>query len=248
MGQYIWDIINPNENKWQSGVKLMHHLLSVHEDDPKTNRRVMSSLGSMSFRFFQDYARAAFWWRQAKVSPSSLDGVSLAECYYRLGNKRMALDALNARLLRVETIKLLGNMGQTRQALQIADAYVRQVKEPQWGLLAAGDVCRGAGQYKKAISYYQRVVDSADMKNEQYDQRARSRAQQSIDAIRQFELLDIARIADGQYEAEALAYEGPLAVKVTVNQGKIQIVEITKHKEKQYYSALRDMPQQIVAK
>jgi uncharacterized protein with FMN-binding domain len=30
--------------------------------------------------------------------------------------------------------------------------------------------------------------------------------------------------------------------------GKIQNVEITKHKEKQFYSALRDIPQQIVVK
>ena len=248
MGQYIWDIINPNENKWRGGVKLMHHLLSVHKDDPDTHHRVMMSLASMYFRFFQDYPRAAFWWRQAEVSTSSAAGVSLAECYYRLGNKRMALDSLDTRVLRIETVKLLGNMGLTKQALQIADAHARQVKEPQRALLAGGDACRAAGQYKKAISYYQRVIDSADMKNESYDRRTRSRAQQSLDAIRLFELLDISKIPDGHYEAETLAYEGPLAVKVTVNDGKIQAVEITKHKEKQYYSAIRDMPRQIVAK
>jgi hypothetical protein len=205
LGQYIWDKINPNESKWRGGVKLMHHLLSIHKDDPQTSRRVMNSLGSMYFRFFQDYPRAAFWWRQAEVTPSSLDGVSLAECYFRLGNKRMALGALDTRRLRVETIKLLGNMGQTKQALQIADAYVQRVKEPQWALLAAGDACRAADQYEQAMSYYQRVVDSGNMKNESYDKRARNRAQQSMDAIRQFELLDISKIADGQYEAETLA-------------------------------------------
>ena len=248
MGQYIWDKINSNDSKWRSGVKLMHHLLSVHKDDAEKSRRVMTSLASMYFRFFQDYPRAAFWWRQAKVTSRSADGVSLAECYYRLGNKRMAIDGLDSRRLRVGTIKLLGNMGQTKQALQVADAYVKLVKEPQWGLLAAGDACRTAKQYKKAISYYQRVVDSSDMKNESYDRRARSRALQSIDAIRQFELLDISKIADGKYEAESLAYEGPIGVSVTVLSGKIQKVEITKHKEKQFYSALRDIPAQIVAK
>ena len=30
MGQYIWDIINPNPNKWREGVKLMHTLLITH--------------------------------------------------------------------------------------------------------------------------------------------------------------------------------------------------------------------------
>ena len=248
VGQYIWDVINPNESKWRGGVKFMHKLLSLHKEDPKTSRRVMSSLGSMYFRFFQDYARAAFWWRQAQVAPGTVDAISLAECYYRLGNKNMALGAIKSRRFRVETIKLLGNMGQTKRALELTAAYVKQVKEPQWALLAAGDACRTAGQYKQAIAFYQQVVSSANMNNESYDKRARSRAQQSIDAIRQFELLDITKINDGAYEAEALAYEGPLAVKVTVKDGKITHVEITKHTEKQYYSALRDVPQQIIAK
>lgn len=248
VGQYIWDIINPNASKWRSGVRFMHHLLVVHKDDPKTTNRIMRSLGSMYFRFFQDYPRAAFWWRKSKVSPSSQDGISLAECYFRLGNKKMALDAIDRRRLRVETVKLLGNMGKTKEALQVADKYVELVKEPQWALLAAGDACRLAGQYKKAISYYQRVVDSADMKNESYDKRAKNRALQSIEAIEQFELLDIAKIDDGTYSAETLAYEGPLSVEVTVKSGKIQQVEITKHKEKQYYSAIRDIPEQIIAK
>jgi uncharacterized protein with FMN-binding domain len=139
-------------------------------------------------------------------------------------------------------------MGETKRALQLAEAYARQAKEPQWALLAAGDACRADEQYDKAIDYYRRVVDSAEMRNEGYDLRARSRARQSIDAIRQLELLDISKVADGAYEAEMLAYEGPLAVKVTMKSGKIEGVEVTKHKEKQFYSALRDMPQQIIAK
>ena len=248
IGQYIWDRINPNDSKWQSGVRLMHHLLTIHKDDSKKTRQVMKALGGMYFRLFQDYARAAFWWQKARVSRSSLDGVGLAECYFRLGNKRMALDALDSRRLRVETIKLLGNMGETRRAVQVADAYARQAKEPQWALLAAGDACRADGQYKKAIAYYQRVLDSSEMRNEQYRRRAHSRAQQSLDAIRQFELLDISKIADGEYQAESLGYEGPIAVKVTMKGGVIEDVQITKHKEKQFYSALRDMPAQIIAK
>lgn len=248
VGQYIWDIINPNENRWRSGIRLMHHLLRLHKEDPATSRRVMQSMASMYFRFFQDYPRAAFWWRQAKVSPSSVDGISLAECYYRLGNKKMAMDAMDKRRLRIESIKLLGNMGETQRAIANAETYARQVKEPQWALLAAGDACRHAGMFQKAIGYYQRVVDSAKMNNESYDNRARSRAIQSIEAIKQFELLDITKVPDGAYEAEALGYEGPIAVRVSVKSGRIQNVEITRHKEKQFYSALRDVPQQIVTK
>jgi len=35
MGQYIWDIINPNPGKWKEGVRLMHHLLKMHATDPQ---------------------------------------------------------------------------------------------------------------------------------------------------------------------------------------------------------------------
>ena len=48
--------------------------------------------------------------------------------------------------------------------------------------------------------------------------------------------------------AESLGYEGPIEVEVKVQYGRIEAVEVTKHKEKQYYSALRDVPQQIIAK
>lgn len=248
IGQYIWDRINPNESQWRGGVKFLHYLLSRSQDDQDLSERAMRALGGMYFRLFQDYARAAFWWRKAGTSKSSLDGVSLAECYFRLGNKRMALASLDQRRIRVEAIKLLANMGETNRAIEMADAYARQAKDPSWALLAAGDACRAAGQYEQAIAYYRRVLDSDDMRNEQYRRRAHSRAQQSIDAIRQFELLDISKIADGDYEAETLAYEGPLRVKVTVQDGRITAVKITEHKEKQFYSAIRDMPEQIIAK
>lgn len=247
VGQYIWGRVNPNQSKWQGGIKLMYHLLEQSNDDAELAQRVMVSMGSMYFRFFQDYPRAAYWWRKAKVSRSSVDGVSLAECYFRLGSKRMAMQALDPKKVRVEKIKLLGNMGETKDATRLADVYASRSSRPKWALLAAGDACRLAEDYKRAIRYYKQAIE-ANGRNEDYEKRANARAQQSIDAIQQFELLDISKIADGGYEAETIAYEGPIAVRVTVKSGRIENVEITKHKEKQYYSALRDIPEQIIAK
>ena len=247
VGQHIWDRVNPNESQWRGGIKLMYHMLSLAEDDDALQERVMKSLGSMYFRFFQDYARAAYWWRKVGVTRSSPDGVSLAECYFRLGNKRMAMQALDPKKIRVEKIKLLGNMGETKEAVRLADIYASKSNDPQWALLAAGDACRLAEDYERAVAYYRRAIEASG-RNEQYERRANARAQQSIDAIQQFELLDIGKIADGAYEAETIGYEGPIAVKVTVKSGRIENVEITKHKEKQYYSALRDIPQQIISK
>jgi uncharacterized protein with FMN-binding domain len=132
--------------------------------------------------------------------------------------------------------------------LQIAEVYARKAKEPHDALLAAGDACRLAGQYGKAIRFYQRVLDASHRRNEDYDRRARERAQQSIEAIRLFELLDISRLADGTYRGESLGYEGQIEVSVTIDAGRIADVEISKHKEKQFYSALTDVPRQIIDK
>lgn len=250
VGQFIWDRVNPNQNQWKRGIKLMYHLLSLAEQkgDDELANRVMKSLASMYFRFFQDYPRAAYWWRKANVSRDSLDGIGLAECYFRMGSKQMAMQALETKRIRIDTIKLLATMGNPRRAVELADVYASQVRDPTWALLAAGDACRSEQNYTQAIAYYQRVLKLTTMRNEDYERRAKDRATQSIDAIRQFELLDISKLADGEYAAESMAYEGPLAVTVSVKSGRIEAVEVTKHKEKQYYSALRDVPEQIIKK
>jgi uncharacterized protein with FMN-binding domain len=202
----------------------------------------------MYFIYFQDYARAAYWWQQTGVSPGSMQSVLLAECYWRLGSKSMAIKMLNAKRIRVETIKLLGEMGDTSRALKLTELYAQQDKEPQWALLAGGDAARGAGKFKKAIDYYHRVLNSAALANADYDHRVRSRAEQSIEAIQFYEFLDLSTIADGQYADASQGYEGAVEVTVTVRGGRIEQVEVTNHREKQFYSALRDVPQQIVAK
>ena len=48
--------------------------------------------------------------------------MKLAECYWRLGNKQMALDLLNRRTIYLSSIKLLADMGETQRALQLAEA------------------------------------------------------------------------------------------------------------------------------
>jgi len=248
VGQYIWDVINPNPHKWRSGIVLMHHLLTESQQDDARSRRIMASLGSMYFRFFQDYPRAAFWFRKAKVNPPSIDGVALAECYWRLGNKPMALQQVSTKTIRVEAIKLLGDMGDKDRAVQMARQFAQRSKQPHWALLAAADACRAAGDFPQAIDLYQQVLAAGPLRNAEYDRRAQSRAEQSIEAIRLFQLLDIPRVPSGTYVASSLGYEGPVEVTVTVDAGRITQLEVSRHQEKQFYSALRDMPQQIIAK
>jgi uncharacterized protein with FMN-binding domain len=248
VGQYVWDVLHPNPGKWRGGIKLMMYLRDRHAGDAERVRRAGQTLANMYFIYFQDYPRAAYWFQKTGVAPGSVDQVLLAECYWRLGSNSMALKALDPRRIRVETIKLLGAMGDTKRALKLTELYARQVKEPQWALLAGGDAARGAGDFRKALQYYQRVLDSQPLENADYDHRIRSRAEQSIEAIRLFELLDLSKIPNGRYVDASQGYEGAIEVTVTVRDGRIEQVEVTDHQEKQFYSALNDVPQQIVAK
>ncbi len=60
MGQYIWDVVNPNPRRWRSAVRLMHHEMSLHQNNRTLLRRDILTLAGMYFRLFQDYPRAAF--------------------------------------------------------------------------------------------------------------------------------------------------------------------------------------------
>ena len=246
VGQYFWDIINPNTNRWRSGVRLLHHLLTLHKDDPNRLQRDMQKLGTTYFELFQDYPRAAFWLRKAGVTSGSMDGVLLAECYWRLGNKQMAMEMLRSRTLHPHAIKLLGDMGETARALQLATAYAKT--NPHEAYLLAGDAARLAGQYDQAISYYEKVLAAAPARNEEYDKLYAARAQESIDAIRLFEQADVSRVADGSYTGTSTGYNGAMEIEVTVASGRIESVEVTRHEEKQFYSALTDTPAQIISK
>ena len=249
VGQYVWDVINPNPGKWREGVKLMHHLLAVNKDDRRTQVRTMDALGRMYHNLLEDYARAAFWWQKAGVERGAGEGnsaVHLAECYWRLGSKAMAVELINKTPPRLATIKLWADLGETQKALKLAESAARSYPEAAW--MYAGDACRLAGRYEEAIAYYQKALAAPPLPNEEKNALLRGRAEANIEAIRLFELSDVRRVPDGRYRASSLGYEGQVEVEVAVRNRRIESVKVTQHKEKQFYSALTDTPAKIVAK
>jgi uncharacterized protein with FMN-binding domain len=250
LGQYVWDVINPNPGKWREGVRLMHRLMSVHEDDPRIQLRAMNGAARMYQDLLGDYARAAFWWRKASkaVGGRSWNDVKLAECYWKLGNKQMAQEVLNEADLQYSTIKLLADMGDTAAALQIADAAA-QGGAADLAYLYAGDACRVAGQHDKAIGYYEKVLrvpaTGQAAKRIEHNQR---RARANLEGVRLFDRLDLTQVADGKYRANSPGYAGEIHVEVEVQQGRIEAVRIVGHQEKQFYSALTDTPRKIIEK
>jgi len=248
MGQYIWDRINPNANKWRSGVRLMYHLLKRRSNNSQLSQRIKRTIGGMYFRFFQDYPRAAWWWQQAGPGTEIHNQIGLAECYFKMGNADMAKSLLNRTGTSLGKIKLLGTMGDTDAALRQADTFARVARQPHEAWLLAGDICRSTDQFERAIAYYQKVIDGPEARNKDYMRRYVGRARDSIESIKRFELLDISKLKDGVYRGDSLGYEAPIHIAATVQKGRITKLEVTQHREKQYYSAIRDVPQQIIRK
>lgn len=244
LGQYLWSVINENPGKWKEGVRLFHYVLVVNKDDPQRLAQTMEALGTMYHNLLQDWARAAFWWRKA----GGQNQLGLAHCYWKLGSREMAVEIIG-RVSRDSTrngnvIKLWADMGELDKALKLAEVSAGA----GWAgaaYLAAGDACRSAGRYSQALGYYQKVLAVTGQGDAQ---RNKDRAQASTDAIRAYQTLDPKSIADGVYRSSSIGYAGPISVEVPIKAGRIESVKVTKHQEKQFYSALEDTPRQIVDK
>ena len=251
-GQYIWDVINPNPHRWKEGIKLVHHLMVKHKNDRAKLARSMQSLGSMFYNFLRDWPRAVFWWRMSAKYSGMIDPIRLANCYWQMGCEEMVREIL----LRIptdytrngEVIKLWADMGQLDRALKLAEQKARSGM-PHIAYLAAGNACRQAGRYTEALAYYRKTIAARlpAKKNNDFS-RAVEQARENIEAIKLFEMLDVSKIPGGVYRGGSTAFNGPMQVEVKVTGGRIESVRVINHREKQFYTALTDTPQQIVDK
>jgi len=256
VGQFIWDIINPNPSRWREGVKLVNHVMILNKDDPAKVQRSLDTLGRMFHDLLEDWARAAFWWRKSIEMGGWADTVKLAHCYWELGNKEMAVELLSEieRSYRSDSsmIRLWGEIGEVDKALQSVDTDAKYGMAEEL-YLAAGDVCRQAGRYTEAIAYYEKVLAQPNWgrgrgRGGHRHGNVRERARASLEAMKLFDALDLRRIPDGKYTGNSLAYAGQLYVEVSVKAGRIESIRVTQHKERQFYSAITDTIRQIVAK
>jgi len=249
VGQYIWDVINPNPDKWREGVRFMHHLLTVHKDNPRMQVRVMNSLGQMYYALIQDHARAAFWWRQAGVDRGGQfvqSGLKLAECYWKLGSKQMAMELSGKIRPQFGLIKLWGDMGETKRALQFADVNARG-EYADIAYMYAGDACRVAGQFRDAVQYYEKLAAlPARGQHAKRVQRNQQIGRANLEAVKMFELLDVRRVPDGTYRSSSLGYETQVHVEVVVKGKRIESVRVTEHHEKQFYATMTETPRKII--
>lgn len=251
VGQFIWDVINPNPGRWHEGVKLMHQLLTTHQKDPVKREKIMLTMANMYHNLIEDYGRSAFWYRAVGVEKDpneySTSAVVLAECYWRLGFTAEAKALLAKVPEGLRHAKLLGDMGDVDRSIKMALAN----EDAQgYAFLTAGDTCRQAGRYAEAVKHYQKVL-AIEIPAQNPPGRMvqnHKRANANIEAIKSFELFDLKQVADGKYSAASQGYEGPVEIEVKVAKGRIESVNVTKHREKQFYSAISDTPTKIIAK
>jgi uncharacterized protein with FMN-binding domain len=254
VGQFIWDRINPNPGNWQSGVKLMHHLMTVNASNAEVVNRAMGTLGAMYHNLHADYARSAYWFQQSDVlkNPDAKPNqtINLADCYFKLGSREMALELVNKmRAVPLSAIKLLGDLGETDDALKLAERFAGSGSNAVACYLYAGDVCRVAGRLTDAEQYYNKALAASDKdtRNNDHSKRDKQRAEASLAAIK-FYQLDPAKVRDGTYTAGSLGYEDQVHVSVTVRNGVIESVKVTQHREKQFYSSVTETPKAILGK
>ena len=214
-------------------------------DNATLLERDMRKLGTMYFTLLQDYARAAFWYQKANPPVSQVAGVRLAACYWRIGSRKMALDLVRGKSLSMDAIKLYGDMGEVDLAVRHAERF-KDYSSNYQAFLMAGDALRQADRLDEAVEYYQRVIDCDNFRNEDYEKRLKGRARDSIDAIRLDDKADVTKVADGTYRGNSIGYNGRLDIEVKVESGKVRQLKVTAHKEKQYYAALTDTPDQII--
>lgn len=244
LGAYIVSVLNPNPNRWQGGIKLLHHVATVNKDDPQKLKQSLQALGQAYHNYEADFARAAYYWEKGNADP-----LQLAECYWRLGGKDVARELLerigadNTRNGAV--IKMWANIGELDIALRLAKAKSKtQLADVAY--LAAGDVLRQAGRFTEAVAMYEQVL--ATKNGGRGLQQNKRRAGDSLAAIKIFEALDLTKIPDGSYKGSSPGYRGPVEVMVSIKGGKIIDVRVVSHREDWAFTAITEIPQRIMRK
>ena len=104
--------------------------------------------------------------------------------------------------------------------------------------MLAAEICRGAGRYDDAIAYYEKVLalpDSYTRPMSHHETDGKVKAESNLEEIKLLKRLDLKRVPDGSYTATTTGYGGPLTIKVVIDGGNIESVEVIRHWETYSY-------------
>jgi uncharacterized protein with FMN-binding domain len=254
--QYINNVIYGNPSRYKDGIKLINYLMTINKDDKEKLKRSLNTLGNMFYDLFGDYTRAAFWWQKDIERGGTVDQLKMAYCYYELGSKSTAIQILSqagttqSRSSR-DTIKLWAKIGEVDKALAMLTSNTgsggsmdrmgfggRGGSQSDNNLLA-GEICRLAGKYDLAITYYQKAVSASG--NQSYfggrggGRDMSTRANANMEAVKLLSTLNIKSLPDGTYSGSCMGFGGILYVNVSVRKGQIESVTVTQNQETPSY-------------
>jgi uncharacterized protein with FMN-binding domain len=158
-----------------------------------------------------------------------------------MGNKDMAVETLNSDSnINPDLVRCWGDLGEVPKAIQLGEKNANGFPMQQ----ALGDVCRCAGQFPQAITYYEKALAAGNM-----NPKIKDRLQGSLDAVKAADAFNhLDRVPNGVYKGSGIGYVGPVEVTVEVKSGKLESVKVTDHHEKQYYSSIAEVPVRILNK
>lgn len=253
-GQWNWDVINPNPNRWREGAKFWHMVLdnAKQKNLPEAERQATRQLAHCYAELLQDWPRALHWYGESRKLNGDDDAstIATAHAYWRLGAKTLAAQTLKP-LGADDTrhgalIKLWADMGDYPTAYRLAQAKVKDREDIGWFM--TGYTAQLEGSWAKALDGYQKAAAAKETASGRDWKQTVVRAKAAIEAITLFETFDVGKVADGKYTATSPAYAGDLTVEATVAAKRITAVRVTRHQEKQYYASLTEVPAKIIAK
>jgi uncharacterized protein with FMN-binding domain len=251
LGAYFYTLVTPHPARWKSGIKLLAHVVDLRKNDPMRQAETISMLANYYLHYLEDYQRAAYWYlrNDRPGVQATVHGVAgLAECYFRMGNRKMAAALLTKYRMDARFsgpgVKLLAELGQADRALKLAMSIARLA--PDQGYLAAGNLHRLSGKYDRAIDCYAKAAASPITRG--HGKLNVQRARECLEAVKLCKTLDIAKVADGTHRGTSASYRGPLSVELKVSAGRITSARVSRHKDDIFFTSITKMPKLIVAK
>ncbi|MBA2482199.1 MAG: FMN-binding protein [Planctomycetes bacterium] len=253
-GNWMWDIVNPNADKWKEGTKFWHFVLTnaKQKNLKDAEQQATMNLGHCYGDLLQDWPRAVYWYQQIEAQYGKNDNrtIDMANAYWRMGNRTLAVQTIKPipqdATRHGSLIKLWADLGDYKTAYQMAQTRVAVGEDIAWFM--SGYTAQLEGAWTKALDCFKKAEASDQKKSGRDWKQVKERATSAIQAITLFETLDLKRVPDGKFAATSTGYTGPLSIEVVVAGHKITALDVTRHSEKQYYAALDEMPAKIIAK
>ena len=253
VGQYLWGVMSRDPNQWKSAAKFIHHVLKLNRRNPDGAQRAMVSLAQTYGDRLEDYARGAYWY-QRRLKDGEMhkyDMTRLAHCYWKLGSRDLAKEALRkigADEARTSLVsRLYADMGYHDKALQVASG-ISETEGPAFAFLAAANAHWHAGKFDKAEECYRRVLGLDLHRGNRWLRHAEFRARAGLEAAGFLKKLDLSKIPDGTYHDCGPWIDGQICVEVSIKAGRIAACQVSRHQVRYLNNALFATPREIVEK